>query len=288
MNNRSLRRGDLVVGGAALLLLIASFLDVRKVDEQGFTQSWGGWTMDLFPVLPSVFLAGIFGAAAIIGSRFAPQPDRLFLGLKLDQWGIALSATSLWAAFWSLVGGPDGYDIGVGLILGFIAALALAGAAAATPMVPALQVPLSSGGPRPQPGVGQQPYGAQQPGYGYPGPGGAAQPQPQAQAYGGATPQQQAAAYQPTAMAPAMGASQPQAQAQPQPQGGSDPNFQPFWFAVPASRPLYGEDGSPTPVAELAPGTWYLAVEQRGQALVAQTQDGRKGVLQDTSGIQRG
>ena len=40
--------------------------------------------------------------------------------------------------------------------------------------------------------------------------------------------------------------------------------------------------------AELAPGTWYLAVEQRGQSLIAQTQDGRRGVLQDTTGIQRG
>ncbi|MEU8354331.1 hypothetical protein AB0C60_34955, partial [Streptomyces sp. NPDC048845] len=59
-------------------------------------------------------------------------------------------------------------------------------------------------------------------------------------------------------------------------------------FAVPVARPLFAEDGSPNPVAELAPGTWYLAVEQRGQALVAQTQDGRRGVLQDTSGIQRG
>ncbi|MEV7451193.1 hypothetical protein AB0P20_20620, partial [Streptomyces nigra] len=45
---------------------------------------------------------------------------------------------------------------------------------------------------------------------------------------------------------------------------------------------------SPNPIAELAPGTWYLAVEQRGAALVAQTQDGRRGILQDTSGIQRG
>ncbi len=58
---------------------------------------------------------------------------------------------------------------------------------------------------------------------------------------------------------------------------------------MPVARPLYGEDGSPTPIAELAPGTWYLAVEQRGAAtLIAQTQDGRRGVLNDTSGIQRG
>ncbi|MYS25744.1 hypothetical protein GTW38_02075, partial [Streptomyces sp. SID7804] len=78
---------------------------------------------------------------------------------------------------------------------------------------------------------------------------------------------------------------QPQ-QGQPAPAPAAD--FSPFWFAVPVPRPLFPEDGSPTPIAELAPGTWYLAVEQRGQALVAQTQDGRRGVLQDTSGIQRG
>jgi hypothetical protein len=57
---------------------------------------------------------------------------------------------------------------------------------------------------------------------------------------------------------------------------------------VPVPRPLYAEDGAPMPIAELAPGTWYLAVEQGAQGLVAQTQDGRRGVLRDTSGIQRG
>ena len=85
--------------------------------------------------------------------------------------------------------------------------------------------------------------------------------------------------------------------AQPQQPGGAarrrprrprPADFSPFWFAVPVPRPLYAEDGSPTPIAELAPGTWYLAVEQRGPGLVAQTQDGRRGVLQDTTGIQRG
>ncbi|MBD0707933.1 hypothetical protein BU197_05795, partial [Streptomyces sp. CBMA291] len=84
---------------------------------------------------------------------------------------------------------------------------------------------------------------------------------------------------------------QPQADRAPEPQPApaqSAAEFSPFWFAVPVARPLYAEDGSPSQIAELAPGTWYLAVEQRGQALVAQTQDGRRGVLQDTTGIQRG
>ncbi|RBM18966.1 DUF5336 domain-containing protein [Streptomyces sp. PT12] len=278
MNNRSLSRGDGVVIVAAVLLLIASFLDARSADAYGGgEQSWSGWSADWFPILPSVFLAGILGAAAIVGARFLPQPQREFLGLRVDQWGIALSVTSAWAGFWTLVGGPDGVDVGAGIILGFIASLALAGAAAATPVVPALRAPLT-GAPKPA-GYGQQPPFGGQPGYGYPGagtpqygqpgqPGVPGQPQPGQGAAAGV-------AHQPTQAVPSVG-------------GGADPNFQPFWFAVPAARPLYGEDGSPTPVAELAPGTWYLAVEQRGQSLVAQTQDGRRGVLQDTSGIQRG
>ena len=119
----------------------------------------------------------------------------------------------------------------------------------------------------PQPGA-QGPYGGQpQGGYGYP---------------GGAQPGQPGAQAQP-------GVQQPQQQGGPAAGGGAPGGaFQPFWFAVPVTRPLFGEDGAPQPIAELAPGTWYLAVEQRGQALIAQTQDGRRGVLQDTSGIQRG
>lgn len=80
---------------------------------------------------------------------------------------------------------------------------------------------------------------------------------------------------------------------QPNPYGAAQPQqattpFSPFWFAVPAPRPLYAEDGSPTPIAELSPGVWYLAVDQRGQGLLTEMQDGRRGVLQDTSNIQRG
>lgn len=67
-----------------------------------------------------------------------------------------------------------------------------------------------------------------------------------------------------------------------------EPGFQPFWFAVPVAREMVSEDGSLEPVAELAPGTWYLAVEQRGPALLAQCADGRRGLLLDTDGIQRG
>lgn len=202
-------------------------------------------------------------------------------GLDLGQFGIALAVFSAWSALGNIfdpaggfnnTGGSSdsGIDAGTGAILGLIAALVLAGAAVATPLVPALKGALI-GAPRPQ---APQPYGAQPAGgYGYPG---AQQP---GQPYG-AQPGQPGQPY---------GAGQPQ-QAAPAPQAAQAPagDFSPFWFAVPVPRPLYAEDGSPTPIAELAPGTWYLAVEQRGPGLVAQTQDGRRGVLQDTTGIQRG
>ncbi len=174
------------------------------------------------------------------------------------------------------------------LILGLLAAIVLAAGAVAGPLVPFLKAPLLSPA-SPAQGVqgGQAPYGAQpSQGYGYPGGGAQQQPygaQPsQGYGYPGGPQHGQPAQADP--------AHTQQAQA-PQPsQGGAAPagDFTPFWFAVPVARPLYGEDGSPNPIAELAPGTWYLAVEQRGQSLIAQTQDGRRGVLQDTTGIQRG
>lgn len=207
-------------------------------------------------------MGGVIGAALIVVNRCLPQPRKI-VGLDLGTVGVAFTVLTAWALFWTLVDVGDNVSAGAGLILGFIAALVMAGAAIATPLVPALQAALI---PAPKP-IAPQPYGAQPPGgYGYPG---AGAPQP---SYG--TPPQQAQAAQPFG--------------QPQPAPAPAGDFSPFWFAVPVARPLFAEDGSPSPIAELAPGTWYLAVEQRGPALVAQTQDGRRGVLQDTSGIQRG
>ncbi|AJE85902.1 integral membrane protein [Streptomyces albus] len=269
MNIRSLTRGDGVVIGAAVLLFIASFLDTIDDFGDDTPMAW-----DNLGLVMSVYVAGIAGAALIVVARGLPNQPKV-LGIDLGQAGVVLTVASAWGALWSLIdpgtfvdGGqnvPD-IDAGAGLILGFIAALVLAAAAVATLVLPALKAPLAG-----TPGqAAPQPYGGQpQGGYGYPG----GQPQ---QSFGG---QQPYGAPQP---------GQPQQQAAPAPaaQGGGD--FTPFWFAVPVARPLFGEDGAPTPIAELAPGTWYLAVEQRGPNLIAQTQDGRRGVLQDTSGIQRG
>ncbi|WAL95231.1 hypothetical protein [Streptomyces sp. Je 1-369] len=287
MNFRSLTRGDGVVIGAAVLLFIASFLNTLDIDglpDDKLPNAWENGNL-----LLSVYLLGIIGAALIVVGRALPQ-QRKVAGLDLGQLGVAFAIASAWSSlgaifdtdqsynfvFDSSLGRGDSPDAGVGLILGLIGALVLAAGAVAGLIVPALKAPLM-GGPKP---MAPQPYGGQpQGGYGYPG-AGAGQPQPGAP-YGAqpGQPQGQSFGGQPQ---PQAGQTPPPAQAQP---AG---DFSPFWFAVPVPRPLYAEDGSPTPIAELAPGTWYLAVEQRGPGLVAQTQDGRRGVLQDTTGIQRG
>lgn len=271
--------------GAAVVLFIASFLGISGCDgpealcEQfDSPNSWEvsqlGW---------GAFFLGIAGAALVVLSRALPQPRKV-AGLELGQVGAAFTIASAWTLLMWIF---ESQSAGAGLILGLIASLVLAGAAVAAPLVPALKAPLV-GAPRPQT---PQPYGMQpgQPGpqgvpggYGYPG---AQHPQ-----YGGQQDPSHGAGQPFGAQA---GAPQPQAPHQPEPQAQAPQaqpasDFAPFWFAVPVARQLYAEDGSQAPIAELAPGTWYLAVEQRGAALVAQTQDGRRGVLQDTTGIQRG
>ncbi|AKH82143.1 membrane protein [Streptomyces sp. CNQ-509] len=293
--------------GAALLLIIASFLGSISVDCPGGADCGGdvpnGWDSDQFPLLPSVFLTGIFAAALIFLGR-VKTGDREFGGLRLDQWGTALSAAALLSSLFMLFGGArnmaneavgqDIFGMGVGLILGLIANLAMAAGAILGQTVPALKANLLSSPGAPAPAA---PYGGgqPQPGYGYPGgqpgPGGPGGPQGGAPFGGG---QQAPFGGGPGAGGPQPGGPQaggpagarPQAQAAPQPAAGG--SFAPFWFAVPAARPLFAEDGSSAQIAELTPGIWYLAVDQRGAALVAQTQDGRRGVLQDTTGIQRG
>lgn len=280
MNIRSLTRGDGVVIGAAVVLFIASFLGLSSVDcptghDCSNYDTPNAW--DMLGLLMSMFLAGVIGAALIILAR--TMPGRRVAGLDLGQFGVAFTVFALWTAFWTII---DWHSAGAGMILGLLASIVLAAAAVASPLVPALKAPLMSA-PRPQ---APQPYGVQPgatggAGYGYPGvqPGGTG-------GYGypaGGHPQPGPAE---------LHHPQPQPEQQGAPaaaqQGAPAGDFAPFWFAVPVARPLYAEDGSPTPIAELAPGTWYLAVEQRGAALVAQTQDGRRGVLQDTTGIQRG
>ncbi|GGU77523.1 hypothetical protein GCM10010260_07380 [Streptomyces filipinensis] len=260
---------------AAVVLFIASFLDNYSYDELPDSVDLPNlWESG--PVLLGVVLAGIIAAALVVIARALPQPRKV-AGLELGAIGVAFAVFAAWSALGNVIDPVGGLDnlpgaaedkapsAGTGLILALVATLIMAAAAVATPLVPALKADLL---PAPKP-VAPQPYGAQpQGGYGYPG--------APAQPYGAQPQPGQPFGQQPQG-APAA--------AQPAPAAA---DFSPFWFAVPVARPLFAEDGSPTPIAELAPGTWYLAVEQRGAALVAQTQDGRRGVLQDTSGIQRG
>jgi Family of unknown function (DUF5336) len=294
VNIRSLTRGDGAVIGAAVLLLITSFLPFFSFDANvtGHDKSVSSWSPGLFPLLPTVTLGALAAAALIVFARSQPA-GKQFAGLSFGQWGTALAVFVGWAALWSAFseavpniadGANDGVSKGAGAWLTLIFGLAIAVLAVLSDRLPALKAPLL-GAPQqhqPQPyGVGgPQPYGATPPqaGYGYPGgaqsvdpayggaPQGQAPGQPQAQAYGAPAPAPQPAA---AAAAPAA-------------------DFTAFWFAVPVPRPLFAEDGTGGQIAELTPGTWYLAVDQRGQALIAQTQDGRRGVLQDSAGIQRG
>lgn len=260
--------------GAAVLLLIASFLPIFTYKTYGSADnSVNAWDPATFPTLPSVTLAGLIAAGLIVAARFQPE-GRKVLGLGLAQWGMSLAVFAGWSALWSAFAsltpnGDDGTAVGLGLgaWLSLLFGLGLAAAAVLGERVPALKDPLLPA-PRPaqpQPYPGGAGFGGRPgAGYGYPG-------TPGAPSYGG---QQQPGA--------------PLGGTEPLPGAVGTPEFAPFWFAVPVPRPLYPQDGSPSAIAELTPGTWYLAVDRLGPALVAQIQDGRRGVLQDTTGIQRG
>ena len=181
MNIRSLTRGDGVVIGAAVLLFIASFLDTFDCSGSNCDDVPTAW--DNGSLLLGVYLAGIIAAALITLSHTLPQPPKV-IGLDLGQLGVALAIFTAWSALGAIfdpagsldVG--DSVDAGVGLILGFIAALALAAGAVCSLLVPAFRAPLL-GAPRPA----AAPYGAQPAGgYGYPG----AQQQPYGRAAGSA------------------------------------------------------------------------------------------------------
>jgi hypothetical protein len=307
VNLRSLTRGDAAVAVGALLLLISSFLPFYGVKASCDTDncSLNAWHSGFLTILASVFLAGLAGAALILLSRFQAEParSRQIVGLGLGQWGTALSVFALWSGLWALFNNGAGYYAALtgdgtgkigdtfshsfGAYLGFLSLLIIAAGAIATPLVPALQAKLlrdAPAAPAPQqgypgvqsgyPGAAQSagyPGGPQQGGYGYPG------AQPGQQQWGAPQPVQDQPQEVSFGAGPAAHSPAP------------EPDFAPFWFAVPAPRRLTPEDNpAGPPVGELTPGTWYLAVDQRGPSLVAQLQDGRRGLLADTSGIQRG
>ena len=177
MNLRTVTRGDAAVAGAALLLLISSFLPYYSASESfGFgtrTYTANAWHSAFFPLLPSVFLLGVIAAALILLGRLLPQ-DPKPAGIALGHWGTVLTVAAFWGALWSLFGGGSGTGHGFGAYLTLLFSLVLAGAAVATPLLPPLAEPLLPNapagapvGPGGYPAYGQQP--GQQPGqYPYP------------------------------------------------------------------------------------------------------------------------
>ncbi|MPY47005.1 hypothetical protein FNH04_46075, partial [Streptomyces phyllanthi] len=147
MNIRSLTRGDGVVIGAAVLLFIASFLDLYSVDgvsdSDNIPSLWGSG-----PVVLGVVLAGIIGAALVVVSRGLPQVPKV-AGLDLGQFGTAFTIFAAWSALGNIFDVSGGFDnagsggdlvsAGTGMILALIATLVMAAAAVATPLVPALK-----------------------------------------------------------------------------------------------------------------------------------------------------
>lgn len=136
MNIRSLTRGDGVVIGAAVLLFIASFLDVYSADQApdgfDFPSAWASG-----PILLGVVLAGLIGTALVVVSRALPQVPKV-AGLDLRQFGVAFTVFAAWSALGNvfdptsamnnLQGAQDTIDAGTGLILLVVATVVMAGA----------------------------------------------------------------------------------------------------------------------------------------------------------------
>lgn len=74
--------------------------------------------------------------------------------------------------------------------------------------------------------------------------------------------------------------------APPAPRGTEPAEYEAFWFAVGTRRTAVNpEDGSPA--FALEPGGWILALEDRGHEFFVQNTDGRTGVLEDLTDIER-
>ncbi|WAH95778.1 hypothetical protein [Arthrobacter sp. MMS18-M83] len=63
--------------------------------------------------------------------------------------------------------------------------------------------------------------------------------------------------------------------------------YEAFWFAVAHPRTVVDEHTG-IPVFTIEPGTWVLALEDRGQEFLVQDTDGKVGILRDLSHIERG
>ncbi|MGC0416622.1 hypothetical protein [Embleya sp. AB8] len=292
MDVRKLSRGDAVIGVAAVLIFIFSFLDYVGTKSgyaaRGIDYSWNAWSGTLAPIVFAVVLTPILaGALFVLGGLLPQLKDKQILGLTARQWAVPLAAVSPINALWSIGHADNGVEMKFGGIMIILLVIVLSAAVIATAVVPALQAPLlGAGGPAPAPQgqygapQGQQQYG----GAPYGGPQGPQGPQ----SYGGAP--QQAGFGAPAPQGPQGGFGAPQGPGAQQPTPGNPPAgarapFQPFWFSVPDSRPMLDEHTNQEK-GVLNTGVWYLAVAEHPNGLLVEV-DNVRGVLQNTMGIQR-
>ncbi|MYV99384.1 hypothetical protein [Streptomyces sp. SID3343] len=312
MDVKKLSRGDAVIGVAALLIFIFSFLDFMGVkDGRSFGDlSWNSWSGQVAPIASAVVLIPILtGVLFVLGGILPQLTDRQILGLTARQWALPLAVVTPINALWSFGAATEGLEMKVGGIFVILFSIVLSGFVIATTVVPVFQAPLlGAGGPRPQgpqggpqgqygAPQGQQPYGGapyggqQQPGgpQGYGNPQGAPQggfggpgpqgPQGPQAGFGGPGPQGPGPQ---GPQGPQGGLQQPNPGTPP---GGARAPFQPFWFSVPESRPMLDEHTNQEK-GVLNTGVWYLAVAEHPGGLLVEV-DNVRGVLQNTIGIQR-
>ncbi|WP_436772883.1 hypothetical protein [Yinghuangia sp. YIM S09857] len=270
------------------------------------TTTVNAWAQDHWPLMAVVILLPLISFLLLVTHRYMVNADqRPVGGLTLRQWATSLGVVAAWAALWSLGGNVVGNadeayeELGVELSHGFGAfvilpfTLIMALLLFVIDRVPGLAYPLFIAAPAYPAGyipAQGQPGQPGQPGYGT---GMYGQP---------VVPPGTPVAHMPPPMTGAMPVAAPAPAPAPVPSSGSGPGSAPgaaaapapaaefaqFWLAVPEERPLLPVGGlDKTPVATLVPGSWYLAVEPAGDGLIVEV-DGVRGVLWDTSGIQRG
>ncbi|MGW0660527.1 hypothetical protein [Streptodolium elevatio] len=294
----------------------SSGFDDDDSSSGGDTLSVNAWAQDHWPLMAVVILLPLISFVLLVAHRYMVNADqRPVGGLTLRQWATAFAVVAAWAALWSLGGNVFGnadeafegsnidleHGFGAFVILPFTLIMALL--LIVIDRIPGLAYPLFIAAPAYPAGyIPQQPGQPGQPGYGTgmygapvvpPGTPVAHMPPPMT--HGAGMPAAAPAPMPAPAPVPSSGSGPGSAPGSgPGSTPGSTPapsaaaDFAQFWLAVPEERPLLPVGGlDKTPVATLVPGSWYLAVEPAGDGLVVEV-DGVRGVLWDTSGIQRG
>lgn len=121
MPRKGVTRGDLIVGLAAVGVLVFSFLPWYTVEAEGSglnggTVHYSAWISDFLPLAPAVVLLSAISLVLLIVGRYtiragATQPTEVqFAGLSFRQWGVAFGVAAAWSGVWALFGADGGYE----------------------------------------------------------------------------------------------------------------------------------------------------------------------------------